>query len=88
MRILPLLPARRSCLRGAQARRKDLALVCTPRHGGAQGAVFQMRHQEVHKFHRGIVKAARQSVFAPIRSEEIEQLVRDHIGQEQTIKLD
>jgi Protein of unknown function (DUF4238) len=67
--------------------RKDLALVCTPRHGDAQGAVFQMTQEEARKFNRGIVKAARQSVFAPTRSEEVEQLVRDHIGQEQTITL-
>jgi hypothetical protein len=68
--------------------RKDLGLVCTARHGGAQGAVFQMTQEEARKFNRGIVKAARQSVFAPTRSDEVEQLVRDHIGQEQTITLD
>lgn len=68
--------------------RKDLALVCTPRHGGAQDAVFQMTQEEARKFNRGIVKAARRSVFAPTRSEEVEQLVQEHIGNEQTIKLD
>lgn len=68
--------------------RKDLALVCTPRHGGAQDAVFEMTQEEARKFNWGIVRAARRSVFAPTRSEEVEQLVKEHIGQEQTIKID
>jgi hypothetical protein len=68
--------------------RKDLALVCTPRRGGPQGAVFQMTKEDVTKFNRGIVRAARRSVFGPARSENIDQLVKEYIGQEQTIKLD
>jgi len=68
--------------------RKDLALVCTPRHGGAQHAVFQMTEEEAREFNRGIVRAARASVFGPTRSEEIQQLVDANIGHEQTIKLD
>lgn len=68
--------------------RKDLALVCTPREGGPQHSVFQMTHDEVQKFNRGVVRAARLSVFAPIHSGEIDQLVKEHIGQEQTIVLD
>jgi hypothetical protein len=68
--------------------RKDLALVCTPRQGGRQNAVFQMTKLEATKFNRGIVRAARRSVFGSARSEEIDQLVKEYIGQEQTITLD
>lgn len=68
--------------------RKDLALVCTPRPSGPRNAVFQMTEQEATKFNRGIVRAARRSVFGPARSEEIDQLVKEYIGQEQTITLD
>jgi Protein of unknown function (DUF4238) len=68
--------------------RKDLALVCTPRRGEPQYAVFQMTPEEAWKFNRGIIRAARSSVFAPIRSPEIDQLVKDYIGQQQTILLD
>lgn len=68
--------------------RKDLALVCTPKQGGLQKAVFQMTEQEATKFNRGIVRAARRSVFGPARSEEIDQLVKEYIGEEQTITLD
>jgi hypothetical protein len=68
--------------------RKDLALVCTPRKGEPTGSVFQMTRDEAWKFNRGIIRAARLSVFAPIQSVEIDQLVKDHIGQQETIVLD
>ena len=68
--------------------RRDLALVCTPRKGGPQHTVFRMTHDEARKFNRGIVRAARLSVFAPVQSDEIDQLVKEHIGQQQTIVLD
>ena len=67
--------------------RKDLALVCTPREGGPQHTVFQMTQEDAHKFNRGIVRAARLAVFAPVQSADIDELVKAHIGQEQTIKL-
>lgn len=67
--------------------RKDLAMVCTPRRGGAQFQVFQMSEQEAEKFNRGIVRAARRFVFSPVRSEAIERLVQAHIGSEQTIQI-
>lgn len=68
--------------------RKDLALVCTPRKGGPRHAVFQMTEQEAMKFNRGIIRAARRSVFGPVRSQAIDQLVKHYIGEEQTIELD
>lgn len=68
--------------------RKDLALVCTPRQGGPQHGVFRMTHDEAWKFNRGIVRAARLSVIAPVHSGKIDQLVKEHIGQQQTIVLD
>jgi hypothetical protein len=46
-----------------------------------------MTEQEATKFNRGI-GAARRAVFGPARSEEIDQLVKEYIGQEQTITLD
>jgi hypothetical protein len=67
--------------------RKDLALVCTPKDGGPQHAVFQMTREEAHKFNRGVVRAAHLAVFAPVQSAGIDQLVKAHIGQEQTIEL-
>jgi hypothetical protein len=68
--------------------RKDLALVCTPRRGEPTCAVFQMTRDEAWKFNRGIIRAAQLSVFAPIQSAEIDQLVKDHIGQHHTLVLD
>ena len=68
--------------------RMDLALVCTPRRGEPKDAVFQMTREEAWKFNRGIIRAAGFSVFAPAQSAEIDQLVKDHIGQQQTIVLD
>src|SRR6266508_533997 len=68
--------------------RKDLALVCTPRMCGPQHSVFRMTQDEARKFNRGIVRAARLSVLAPVQSDEIDQLVKEHIGQQQTIVLD
>ena len=67
--------------------RKDLALVCTPQDAWPQHTVFQMTQDDAHKFNLGIVRAARLAVFAPVQSATIDQLVKAHIGQEQTIEL-
>ena len=67
--------------------RRDLGLVCTPRRGGEQYAVYQMSTEEATKFNRGIVRAARRFVFAAVQSADIDQLTKEYIGQQQTIEI-
>jgi hypothetical protein len=64
--------------------RKDLALVCTPKQHGDM-RVFQLSPVEARKFNRGIVRAARQRVFADHLSAELDRFVKKYSGEEQRI---
>ena len=68
--------------------RKDLALVCTPKKGFNQGAVFSLSPHEARKFNRGVVQAARRFVFCDHYSPKMDGFVKKYIGQEQTIVID
>jgi len=65
--------------------RKDLALVCTPQSGYPDMQVFQLRPYDARKFNRGIVRSARQRVFANHYSDTFDSFVKKYVGQEQRI---
>ena len=65
--------------------RKDLALVCTPKRGHPTMQAFQLSPTDARKFNRGIVRAARQRVFADHHSEELDSFVKKYAGSEQRI---
>ncbi|OBS34001.1 DUF4238 domain-containing protein [Pseudomonas syringae] len=64
--------------------RKDLALVCTPR-GTRPIEVFNQTPSETKKFNRGIVRAARQRVFADRNSPTIDSFVKKYGDDHQRI---
>ena len=63
--------------------RKDLALVCTPKRGYPDMHVFQLNSSKARKFNRGVVRAARQRVFADHHSEALDSFVKKYAGEEQ-----
>tara|TARA_R110002049_G_scaffold307431_1_gene507878 strand:+ start:1512 stop:2393 length:882 start_codon:yes stop_codon:yes gene_type:complete len=65
--------------------RKDLALVCTPKRGYPSMHVFRLSPSEARKFNRGVVRAARQRVFADHKSDTLESFVKKYSGEEQRI---
>jgi hypothetical protein len=65
--------------------RRDLALVCTPKQGSRSIQVFQLTPSDARKFNRGIVRAARQRVFADHYSEVFDGFVKKYAGKEQRI---
>ena len=65
--------------------RKDLALVCTPKRGYESMRVYQLSPVEARKFNRGIVRAARQRVFADHLSLDLDRFVKKYSGEEQRI---
>ena len=65
--------------------RKDLALVCTPKRGYPDMRTFQLNPSEARKFNRGIVRAARQRVFADYYSETLDSFVKKYSGEEQRV---
>jgi hypothetical protein len=65
--------------------RKDLALVCTPKQGYESMRVFQLSPVDARKFNRGVVRAARQRVFADHLSIEFDRFVKKYSGEEQRI---
>lgn len=65
--------------------RKDLALVCTPTQGCPSTQVFQLTPSAARKFNRGVVRAARQRVFASHYSERFDVFVKKYAGKEQRI---
>lgn len=65
--------------------RKDLSLVCTPKRGHDSMQVFQLSPVEARKFNRGIVRAARQRVFADHLSSNLDRFVKKYAGEEQRI---
>ena len=65
--------------------RKDLSLVCTPKRGYESMNVFQLSPVDARKFNRGIVRAARQRVFADHLSAELDRFVKKYAGEEQRI---
>lgn len=65
--------------------RKDLALVCTPKRGYPSMQVFSLSSSEARKFNRGIVRAARQRVFANHESSTLDRFVKKYAGEEQRI---
>lgn len=65
--------------------RKDLALVCTPKRGYENMQVFQLSPFEARKFNRGLVRAARQRVFADHLSLDLDRFVKKYSGEEQRI---
>lgn len=65
--------------------RKDLSLVCTPKRGYDSMQVFQLSPTEARKFNRGIVRAARQRVFADYLSADLDGFVKKYAGEEQRI---
>jgi hypothetical protein len=50
--------------------------------------VFQLTSQDVKKFNRGIVQAARRFVFCDFFSETMDVFVKKYAGKEQTIRID
>jgi hypothetical protein len=65
--------------------RKDLAVVCTPKRGYESMRVFALTPSEARKFNRGIVRAARQRVFASHFSNELDRFVKKHADHEQRV---
>jgi hypothetical protein len=65
--------------------RKDLALVCTPKKGYASMRVFALSPAEARKFNRGVVRAARQRVFASHYSLEFDRFVKKYAEDEQRV---
>lgn len=65
--------------------RKDLALVCTPKRGYENMRAFQLSPVEARKFNRGVVRAARQRVFANHLSAGLDIFVKKYSGEEQRI---
>ena len=65
--------------------RKDLSLVCTPKRGYESMHVFPLSPVEARKFNRGIVRAARQRVFADHHSSELDRFVKKYAGEEQRV---
>ena len=65
--------------------RKDLALVCTPKRGYPDMLAFELKPADARKFNRGIVRAARQRVFADHHSEILDTFVKRYWGEEQRI---
>jgi hypothetical protein len=63
--------------------RKDLALVCTPKQDYQDMQVFRISPSEARKFNRGVVRAARQRVFADHNSETFDSFVKKYAGEEQ-----
>lgn len=64
---------------------KHLALVCTPKAGYADMAVFELSPYEAKKFNRGVVRAARERVFADHFSLTLDGFVKKYIGEEQRL---
>lgn len=65
--------------------RKDLALVCTPKRGYPSMRVFALSGSEARKFNRGVVRAARQRVFANHESKSLDDFVKKYQGEEQRL---
>ena len=66
---------------------KNLAIVCTPQRGYPDMQVFQLNPFGARKFNRGIVRAARQRVFADHHSEALDFFVKKYVGQEQRVVI-
>lgn len=62
--------------------RKDLALVCTPR-GLKHQQLFKQASAETKTFNRAIARAAHQRVFASIKSDGINRLVKKYTNDHQ-----
>lgn len=65
--------------------RKDLSLVCTPKKGYQSMRVFALSPVEARKFNRGVVRAARQRVFASLYSPEFDSFVKKYAADEQRV---
>ena len=65
--------------------RKDLSLVCTPKEGYQSMRVFALSPVEARKFNRGVVRAARQRVFASHYSPEFDSFVKKYAEDEQRV---
>lgn len=65
--------------------RKNLALVCTPKQGYPSMRVFALSAVEARKFNRGVVRAARQRVFADHNSKTLDDFVKKYRGEEQRL---
>ncbi|MBP8214079.1 MAG: DUF4238 domain-containing protein [Propionivibrio sp.] len=65
--------------------RKDLALVCTPKRGYPSMQVFSLSSSDARKFNRGIVRAARQRVFANHESSTFDRFVKKYADEEQRV---
>lgn len=65
--------------------RKDLTLVCTPKRGYDTMLTFALTPIEARKFNRGVVRAARQRVFADHFSPVLDGFVKKYAGEEQRV---
>ena len=66
--------------------RKDIALVCTPQ--GLHMNSFQCSKEEVQKFNRGTVRAARKYVIADFKSDSLSKIVLEYKNTEQRLIVD
>lgn len=65
--------------------RKDLAIVSTPKKDYPSMRVFALTPANARKFNRGLVRAARQRVFADHYSPTFDQFVKKYGGEEQRV---
>lgn len=65
--------------------RSDLAVVCTPRRSYPSMLTFPMSPVDARKFNRGVVRAARQRVFANHLSDTLDKFVKKFAGDEQRV---
>lgn len=65
--------------------RSDLAVVFTPKRGYSSMMTFQLSAADARKFNRGVVRAAKQRVFANHFSETLDSFVKKYHGDEQRV---
>jgi len=70
------------------ALRHDLAIVCTPKQPPRTTQTYFINNDELTKFNRGTIRAAKRWVVGNSMDTDLEKMVIGLIGTEQTIKID